>query len=172
MRPREKLQCREIMGHKRYSDEVKQKAIELCRSGISTYEAARIIGASQSVVYKWAAAASAASSRILSEKKIKSIKRWYKRGKSTVQIGTRLGVSPSTIYRVLKRTGVSIREHKTYTQADIIKACRLHEEGMSINMIRHHIIRNGKHPEWQTVKRWLDEYLGSRVKVQRKRQYK
>lgn len=156
---------------RRYSDAVKQRAIELCQSGKSTYEAARIVGASQSVVYKWAAAASAAISRTLTEEDIKCIRRWYRHGKSTVEIGKRLGVSPSTVYRVLKRTGIPIREYKNYTKADIEKACRLHRDGMSINMIRQHIVRNGKHPDWQTIKRWLDNHLGADVQVQRKRSY-
>lgn len=161
------------MGGKKYTQETKDKAIELVRSGLSTYRAAKQVEASQSIVHKWCVDADVTlkKQKKLTKKNLKDIKRWYRR-KSTVEIGDRLEVSPSTIYRALKKMGVKIRAHKQYTKADINKAVRLHKAGVSINEIScKHIIRNGQRPDWQTVKRWLEKAEVS-IKIQNTKERK
>jgi transposase len=41
------------MGHPRISDEIKDKAVELVRKGYSVREAGKMLGISETTVYRW-----------------------------------------------------------------------------------------------------------------------
>lgn len=90
----------------RYPDHIKEKAIELCKTGLSYSEIAKKVGATTGIISKWAIDAGFPKKKIITEEMEDFIASQALGGATSSAIGSKMGLSSSCVLNIIKKNGL------------------------------------------------------------------